>query len=208
MTATLAARWQRLWSGLGLPEPVGLLPALLAAYSEPQRHYHTLQHLDECFALFDTVHHLADHPFEIELALWFHDSVYDVHARGNEARSAEWADAALAAAGLAPDVCARVHGLIMATCHDALPASRDAQLLVDIDLAILGAAPGRFAEYEGQIRAEYAHVPQAVFVQERGKILRHFLERERIYATPTLHDALEAQAHVNLVRAIRTDTSL
>ena len=29
--------------------------ALLDAYGEPQRHYHTLQHLGECLALADTV---------------------------------------------------------------------------------------------------------------------------------------------------------
>jgi hypothetical protein len=36
----------------------------------------------------------------------------------------------------------------MATCHTAKPADADQQLLVDIDLAILGAEPARFAEYE------------------------------------------------------------
>ena len=35
----------------------------------------------------------------------------------------------------------------------------DEQLLVDIDLAILGADTARFAEYQTQIRREYAHVP-------------------------------------------------
>jgi predicted metal-dependent HD superfamily phosphohydrolase len=80
MTPTLEQRWQRLWDGFSLPAPAGLLPALLAAYCEPQRHYHTLQHLEECFAHFDKVRHLANNPAAIELALWFHDSVYDVHA--------------------------------------------------------------------------------------------------------------------------------
>ncbi|HBF49059.1 MAG TPA: N-methyl-D-aspartate receptor NMDAR2C subunit [Massilia sp.] len=203
MTATLAARWQRLWTGLGLPAPAGLLPALLAAYSEPQRHYHTLQHLEECFAHFDGVKELAEHPLDIELALWFHDSVYDVHARDNEARSSDWADRALREAGLPNDACARIHALIMATCHDALPASPDARLLTDIDLAILGAEPERFAEYERQIRAEYAHVPQEIFTRERGRILARFLARSPLFHTTVMQTRLAAPARRNLQHALQ-----
>ena len=198
----LSTRWQQLWNALGLPAPAGLLQALFDAYSEPQRHYHTLQHLEECLAHFDALRHLAGHPAEIELALWFHDSVYDVHARDNEARSAEWAGNALLAAGLAPGVCGRVHALIMATCHDALPATPDAQLLTDVDLAILGAEPGRFAEYETQIRAEYAHVPQALFMEKRRQILQGFLDRDSIFHTLPCQERFEAAARRNLAHAI------
>ena len=207
MTATLAQRWQSLWQEVGKPSPAGLLPALLDAYSEPQRHYHTLQHLEECFAHFDALRQLAEHPVEIELALWFHDSVYDVHARDNEVQSAAWADNALAEAGLAPESCARIHALIMATCHDALPASNDSRLLTDIDLAILGAAPERFAEYEHQIRREYAHVPAPLFNPKRREILQGFLARERLFHTPLCHERLEAAARRNLAAAIDATAS-
>ena len=202
MTATLAQRWQSLWQEVGKPAPAGLLQALFEAYSEPQRHYHTLQHLEECFARFDAVKHLAEHPVEVELALWFHDSVYDVHAHDNEARSSDWSDRALREAGLAIDACARILALIMVTCHDALPASNDARLLTDIDLAILGAEPDRFAEYERQIRLEYAHVPEALFNAKRRAILQAFLGRTRLFHTPALHERLEAAARRNLAQAI------
>lgn len=202
MTATLAQRWQSLWQEVGKPAPAGLLQALFDAYSEPQRHYHTLQHLEECFARFDTVKHLAEHPVEVELALWFHDSVYDVHAHDNEARSSDWAGRALREAGLAIDACVRIHALIMATCHDSSPASNDARLLTDIDLAILGAEPDRFAEYERQIRLEYAHVPEALFHAKRREILQAFLGRTRLFHTPALHERLEAAARRNLAQAV------
>ena len=204
MTATLAQRWQSLWQELGKPAPASLLQALFEAYSEPQRHYHTLQHLEECFAHFDGVKELAEHPLEVELALWFHDSVYDVHARDNEVQSAAWADRALLAAGLPEDACARIHTLIMATCHDALPGSNDARLLTDIDLAILGAEPDRFAEYERQIRLEYAHVPDALFKAKRREILQGFLDRGRLFQTPACHARYETAARRNLASAIGT----
>ena len=202
MSPSLEQGWQRLWNELDTPAPAGLFDALIQAYREPQRHYHTLQHLEECLDHFDALRHLAEHPAEIELALWFHDSVYDVHARDNEARSADWADQALRATGLAPAACARVHALIMATCHDALPASPDAQLLTDIDLAILGAGPGRFAEYEAQVCAEYAHVPQPLFVERRRQILQGFLERDPIFQTQPCRQRFEAAARRNLARAV------
>jgi predicted metal-dependent HD superfamily phosphohydrolase len=78
----------------------------------------------------------------------------------------------------------------------------DTQLLLDIDLAILGAAPERFAAYESQIRAEYAHVPEADFRSGRAQVLSGFLARPRIYATAAFHDALEHRARENLAKAL------
>ncbi|MBD8529869.1 MULTISPECIES: N-methyl-D-aspartate receptor NMDAR2C subunit [unclassified Massilia] len=195
-------RWQQLWQAIGSPPPAGLLDALLAAWREPQRHYHTLQHLEECLDHFDAMRAQSDHACEIELALWFHDAVYDVHAHDNEARSAGWALRALAGAGLAPASCERVAALVMATAAHAPSAAPDAQVLTDIDLAILGAPLPRFAEYERQIRAEYAHVPAALFAAKRKAVLRGFLERARIYQTAHFRTHLESQARANLVGAI------
>lgn len=181
---------------------VAVLQALQARYSEPHRKYHTLQHLAECLAWLDTAQVLAEHPHEVALALWFHDAIYEVHVQtgvsGNEARSAEWAVSALAQAGVATPSVARIESLIMATCHTALPVTPDEQVLVDIDLSILGADPQRFAQYEQQIRDEYAHVPDPVFKPKRREILSGFLARPRIYATAYFYDELEARARENL----------
>ena len=199
---TFEDRWERLWLGLDRPAPGGLLDALLAAWREPQRHYHTLQHLSECFAHLDEAPVPAGQACEIELALWFHDAVYDVHARDNEARSADWALDALGSAGLAFLLCERVAALVMATCHAAPATSPEAHLVTDIDLAILGAPPARFAEYERQIRAEYAHVPAPLFARKRREVLQGFLERDRIYRTVYFAARYEPQARANLSRAI------
>jgi len=197
-----AALWNRAWQTLGLPAPAALLPRLLACYAEPRRHYHTAQHLGECLTHLERVWAQAERPGEIALALWFHDAIYDVHAPDNEAQSAAWARRALQEAGAPDDVAGRVHALVMATRHDAPPQGGDARLLVDIDLAILGAAPERFAEYEQQIRAEYAHVPAAVFNARRRALLADFLARQPLYLTPHFHAELEAQARANLQTAL------
>jgi predicted metal-dependent HD superfamily phosphohydrolase len=158
--------------------------------------------LGECIDLFERVGALAAHPAEVEVGLWFHDAVYDVQRSDNEARSADWLREAAGAAGISADVTERVRALIMATRHAALPQGGDEQLLVDIDLAILAADDARFAEYERQIRAEYAFVPDATFAARRRAVLARFRDRERIYSTPRLHDELERAARANLARAI------
>ncbi|MFC0253390.1 hypothetical protein [Massilia consociata] len=43
--------WHDAWRMLGAAASDGLYTQLLAAWREPQRHYHTLQHLEECLAL-------------------------------------------------------------------------------------------------------------------------------------------------------------
>lgn len=206
MSVDLAASWRRAWRGIGARSDGDALgAALLAAWREPQRRYHTLEHLGECIALFERVGALAAHPAEVEVGLWFHDAVYDVARSDNEARSADWLREAAAADGVAADVAERIAALILATRHTALPAGVDARLLVDIDLAILAADATRFADYERQIRAEYAFVPEETFAARRRAVLAAFLARERIYATPRLHDELEGAARANLARSIAAD---
>ncbi|GAB3731127.1 hypothetical protein GCM10028794_07110 [Silanimonas algicola] len=197
------ASWRRTWANLGREAPHGLKQRLLEAYAEPQRHYHSRQHLSECLALLDDAIDQAEAPGEVEVALWFHDAIYHPGAKDNEHRSADWASSALAAAGLDGAVIERVRGLIMATCHDATPRDPDQQLLVDIDLAILGADPQRFADYDRQIRAEYPWVPGFVYRWRRRQVLMRFLSRPALYLTPTFKARFETRAHDNLRAALR-----
>jgi len=194
------ARWRQTWTELGLPVPAdAVLDDLLARYCEPQRHYHTLQHLQECFTGYDLLQADMRRPGEIALALWFHDAVYDPQRGDNEALSADLAAAALHAAGAQDDTIARVQALIMATQgHAAPPDDQDCAILLDIDLGILGAAPARFAEYERQIRAEYAHVPDDAYRIGRARVLDGFARRDRIYETARFHALYEQAARRNL----------
>ena len=195
-------QFARAWAGLGAgPGAADPHAALLAAWSEPHRAYHTLDHLKACLAGLEGVT-FAD-PDAVAIALWYHDAVYDTTRADNEAASAALARAHLSAAGAPEAAIARVEALIDATRHAAEPGpdDRDARLLVDIDLGVLGAGPERYARYEAEIRREYAWVPAAWFRARRAELLRGFLARPRVYTTPEFA-AREAPARANLAWAI------
>lgn len=168
---------------------------LVACYREPHRRYHTLTHLEECFQKLDEIADLASHPQDVELAIWFHDAIYDPRRSDNEQRSADWA---VSSTGNP-----RVHALVMATRHEATPADIDAQVLVDVDLSILGAPEKRFDEYEHQVREEYGWVPGMIYRRKRREILESFFTRPTIYNTQRFIERYEAQARANLERSIK-----
>lgn len=199
----LRPSWLRGWRGIGAISDGGeIYAALIARYNEPHRKYHALQHLAECLRLFATVQNLSPYAAEIEVALWFHDAIYDVHRHDNEELSAEWARAAVIQGGASAEIAERIYSLIMVTKHTGAPTLTEEQLLVDVDLSILGASQERFAEYEHQIREEYAFVPEVIFKEKRRDILKSFLDRSRLYGTAYFHDKLEMRARANLRAAI------
>ncbi len=200
---TLERRWHRTWADLGLPQPApAILEHLLTRYRETHRSYHTVQHLEECFALLDELRPLANEPAVIALALWYHDAVYWPRRSNNEPASADMARADLEAADAPDPLIEAVTAMILATTHLAAPLPGDTEILIDIDLAILGAEPPRFAEYERQIRTEYSWVPGFLFRRKRAEVLKGFLARPQIYRTSLLHARLEARARRNLVTAV------
>jgi len=198
----LRMSWDAQWLGLGAQPPVGLYETLLAAWSEPHRHYHDLRHLGECLALLDRWGGAAQRPAEIGLALWFHDAIYDVTAKDNEHRSAEWVGRVMQQAGAQLDAVQRVQHLIMVTKHDGGVETADEALMLDIDLAILGSPRARFAEYDRAVTEEYNWVPQLVFRDKRLALLER-LKRSDLYRTPEARATLLAQAQSNLSWAIQ-----
>lgn len=199
------AQWQKTWQDLGAaPSDVQTLlyGELIGKYGESHRFYHNQQHLAECLEKFAELQHLAHHPAEIELALWFHDAIYEPARHDNELLSAEWAKSSVLSAGINPAIAERVFQLIMATQHLGNVAGTDTEILLDCDLAILGADPKHFLEYERQIRQEYDFVPEVLFRQKRAEILQRFLTQPTIFNTALFVEHYEQQARTNLQQAV------
>ena len=149
------------------------------AYAGPGRFYHTLDHV---LAVLDTVESLASNAKNlnvVKLAAWLHDVIYDSKASDNEERSAEYAERLCEE--LAIPEGQRVAALIRKTkTHDA-GDDVDAQVLLDADLAILGASESGYRTYAEMIRREYAWVPEPEYRAGRRQVLEKFLTRPRIF---------------------------
>lgn len=188
---------------LGLPEETETFGALVTAYSEKHRHYHSSKHIDHCLRELDSALNIADEAAEVELALWYHDVVYDPYSSDNEERSADWACSLLNRHNVRAARVERVRALILATRHAAPATIPDAQLVVDVDLSILGADAAAYAVFEADVRKEYRWVPAIMFRRKRAEILESFLERPSIYNTEPFRARYELRARHNLAAAIR-----
>lgn len=196
------SRWQNLMQNFGIADNIDTYQSLLDAYSQKHRRYHTGEHISATLRHLDAVADLADHTFEIEVALWFHDAIYKPFSAKNELDSADWAAKFLSNNGVSPDRISRVHRLIMATVHTAEIQSGDQQLMVDIDLSILGVPSAVYAQFEKNVRYEYRLVPYFLYKKKRKEILASFLARDKIYQSDYFFETCEAQARVNLAAAI------
>ena len=174
--------------------------SLLDRWAQPQRRYHTVDHLAAVLSTLDELG--ASVP--ARLAAWFHDAVYDPRAGDNEERSARLAVEVLTGLGLGG--CAvEVARLVRLTAgHDPGPADPDGVALCDADLAVLARPPSGYDRYARAIRAEYRHVPEPAYRAGRAEVLRRLLDLPMLYRTPQLRARWEAAARANLARELDT----
>lgn len=195
--AVLEKSWFELHQHYHLSEPQKIFNKLIAAYSEKQRAYHTVQHLYECLVLLESIRTDLNDANAVVLALWFHDAVYDPQSKDNELKSAELFEQYVAH-NLSADVVQKIKRWIVATQKHESTDELDLQFLLDIDLAILAASQARFAEYEQQIQKEYAWVDSGIYSLKKKEVLAHFYHAEPLYQTEYFQQSFEQRAKSNL----------
>lgn len=180
-----------------------LLDGLLARHREKHRRYHTathvawvIRHVEE-LATTEPIEHLD----EVVAAAFYHDAVYEPAYPANERASARLARRDLASIGWDADAVERVASMIEATEHTASISEQpavDTAVLLDADLAVLGADPGAYSAYVTGVRSEYRHVADDDWAVGRAAVLEGFLQRPAIFRTPSGRDRWEARARANL----------
>ncbi len=197
-------RWNELLARLNLSSDEHTFTKLENSYSEKHRAYHTCTHIEACLDKLDSNRALLDNPDAVEIAIWFHDAIYRPFSKNNEEDSAQWAVEFMEENGASEHLITVVSSLIIATKHSVTIHSNDQSVLVDIDLAILGAEPNVYARFEADIRTEYKAVPKFIFRKKRAKLLRDFLDRDYIFRCEPFRTLYESRARSNLEDAIRT----
>ena len=205
----LLERWCALASQWGAPsEDVAEIGRdVIGSHEEPHRRYHTAEHLREVLAIADELRDHARDSAAVELALWFHDAVYDPGAAAtvNERASAERAVADLTRLGAPATLVHHVRQLVLATAgHEVADDDADGAVVIDADLSILGAAPERYRRYVRDVREEYRWLDDETWRAGRSALVRSFCARERLYRTDLAHTRFDGPARANLAWELST----
>ena len=160
-------------------------------HTEPTRHYHTLQHLEQFYTELPRLDAVT------EFAIFYHDIVYEVTRSDNEEQSALLCEGRLLGLGVEPELVAEVVQLIgESKTHEA--SSPRNTLFLDADLAVFGSTEKVYENYTHNVRREYAIYGDDVYSEGRQKVLRHFLAKERIYLSSYFYEKYEQKARKNL----------
>ena len=180
-------------------------------YNEPQRAYHSLQHIQQLFGQFDQVKNNLHEPHIIALALLYHDVIYEPTRSDNELKSAEYAVESLTGY-LSAEQCQHIYTLIMMTASHQIDKwsnkvkereeYSDAAYLLDMDLSILGSSWSVYEHYSHAVRQEYAHVSDDDYRVGRMAVLKELLAHPTLYLTDYYYARLEKQARKNIEHEI------
>ncbi|TYR31123.1 hypothetical protein FY036_17000 [Mesorhizobium microcysteis] len=174
--------------------------------AEPHRHYHTQQHIDTLLAMLEAKLPDLHHPEASELAIWFHDAVYDPAARDNERKSASLMREMLSGI-IDPELIDIAEIMILATeTHRVPPAlpidiATDTALFLDLDMAILAAAASTYDVYADGVRREFVPVVgETAYVTGRLDFLTKTLGSGRPLFCTEWGRSMEAAARENVER--------
>ncbi len=200
----LAEAWFELCHrcNVSLADATSMGTLLTEAYNEPQRVYHTLEHIEHCLGLAGGVPMSATERVDVQFALWFHDVVYDPRSADNEERSATMVQDWLAEMGILNAV--KVAELIRMTAGHVVDAEADlaTKVVHDVDLAILGAAPAVYAQYVVDIRAEYSWLSDQDFAAGRARVLEAFIGQPDVYVLEGFSEMFDEQARSNVAQEL------
>lgn len=178
---------------------------LCKAYTEKQRHYHTLDHIASMIHEIKECKDPSINKNMLLFAVWFHDIIYNPKKHDNEQQSAVLAVERLTQLCVPQEMILLIEQLILATANHVVAAfNPELNFFLDCDLKILGAEPGKYQAYATAIRKEYKHVLSFIYNRERKKVLHRFLESSTIYRTRDFQERYEQQARMNILNEIES----
>jgi len=170
-------------------------------YATPGRYYHTPAHIAHCLRRKDEIEHLLEDPNAVELALWFHDVIYEMGANDNEVRSAEFFVERTAGKLPAPQA-ERVVSHIHATIYPSEPTDPDAQFVVDIDLSSFSLPWTQFLRDSVNVRRESTTSDPAEYAEKQQRFLEMLCTAQPFFFTDFYLERYEQQAQDNIQRIL------
>lgn len=142
---------------------------------------------------------------DLKLAIWYHDIIYKSTKKDNEEKSAFFSENRLKSIDFNKKRLEIIKKLIISTKKHQLILieNKDNDILLDLDLSILGSNWKTYQQYIKNIRKEYKIYPNFMYNPTRKKVLKHFLNRENLYFTERFQNQFENQARKNIEKEIQ-----
>jgi len=169
-------------------------------YSQDNRYYHTLTHLENLILQLSEVRDKVLSWDTVLFSVYYHDVIYQPTKANNEEKSADLAKKRLEQINVAQNTISKCVAMILATKSHLHAENNDTNYFTDADLSILGQDWDNYETYFKQIRKEYSVYPDFIYNPGRKKVLDHFLQMDRIYKTDYFYLEFESRARENLLR--------
>jgi predicted metal-dependent HD superfamily phosphohydrolase len=171
-------------------------------YAEKNRHYHTLQHLNNLLLELTPIQKEIENWETILFTLYYHDIIYTPQKFDNEEKSAALAEKRMKQLAIPNKVIEDCKLQILATKTHIKSANNDTNYFTDADLSILGQPWEIYETYLKNVRKEYAIYEDSIYNPGRKKVLLNFLQMDCIFKTDFFHNKYEIQAKQNLQNEI------
>ncbi|MDI1256825.1 MAG: hypothetical protein PSV16_12070 [Flavobacterium sp.] len=186
------------------PEIIGKLwTEIEEQYSGKKKYYHNLSHLRHILHEITVVKSEIKNWDAALFALYYHDIIYNAVKSDNEEQSAELAGKRLQQLGISDTIIQKCKAQILATKRHLESGDSDTDYFTDADLAVLGQDWETYSSYCANVRKEYSFYPDMVYNAGRRKVLKHFLEMDKIFKTKHFQEKFETQAKLNIFKELR-----
>ncbi len=171
-------------------------------YSSKNRHYHTLNHLENLLNQLSEVKNEIKDWNCILFTLFYHDIIYKATKSDNEEKSADFALKIMTELSVSNFMIDNCKNQILATKTHSINSDSDTNFFIDADLSVLGQDWNSYSSYYKNVRKEYSIYPNILYNPGRKKVLKHFLAMEKIFKTDYFYQKFEANARLNVQKEL------
>jgi predicted metal-dependent HD superfamily phosphohydrolase len=200
MAINLQASWDSLSARVGIGEESSknIYDSLVSMYSVPGRYYHNLSHISLMLGFYEEFRSYAGDPDDLELAVWFHDSICLPEACDNEEKSAELALNMLRGAGLRDASLSNVSKNILATKQAQPRMDFDSRLMRDLDICNLSLPFEEFRAITDTAIQENSSLGEEISKNQAISFFERLDKRSSIYQTYLFETMYEPRARENV----------
>lgn len=165
-------------------------------YTSEARYYHNLAHLENMLSELSGIESDVNEKDALLFSIYYHDIIYNTAKSDNEFKSAMLFRKRIERTNFKQiEKCVQQ---IELTKEHELSIDNDTNILLDLDLSILGKSNKEYQEYSESIRSEYKMYSDHEYRNGRKKILIKLLNIPAIYKTDYFKRKYEAIAKNNL----------